>query len=87
MYKRQIEAPLYERSLLKSGQWISGPAIIKEPTGTNIIESGWSAKVNKFRHLILERQVPLNRKEAIGTKADPIMLEVFNNLFMFIKYA
>ena len=72
------------RDRLKPGQQISGPAIIKEPTGTNFIEPGWSAKVNKFSHLILERQVPLNRKEAIGTKADPIMLEVFNSLFMSI---
>ena len=79
-----ITAPLYERSLLKPGQHISGPAIIKEPTGTNIIEPGWNAKVNKFAHLILERQVSLIRKEAIGTKADPIMLEVFNSLFMSI---
>ena len=69
---------------MKPGQQISGPAIIKEPTGTNFIEPGWSSKVNKFSHLILERQVPLNRKEAIGTKADPIMLEVFNSLFMSI---
>ena len=80
----KIKTPLYERSLLKPGQRISGPAIIKEVTGTNIIERGWSARVNKFGHLILERQVPLNRKEAIGTKADPIMLEVFNSLFMSI---
>jgi 5-oxoprolinase (ATP-hydrolysing) len=79
-----VKTPLYERSLLKPGQQVSGPAIIKEPTGTNFIEPGWSAKVNKFSHLILERQVPLNRKEAIGTKADPIMLEVFNSLFMSI---
>ncbi|MDA9672155.1 hydantoinase B/oxoprolinase family protein [Paracoccaceae bacterium] len=79
-----IKTPLYDRSLLKPGQQISGPAIIKEPTGTNFIEPGWSAKVNKFSHLILERQVPLNRKEAIGTKADPVMLEVFNSLFMSI---
>tara|TARA_B100001057_G_scaffold164382_1_gene164947 strand:+ start:2099 stop:5716 length:3618 start_codon:yes stop_codon:yes gene_type:complete len=79
-----IKAPLYERSLLKPGQRISGPAIIKEPTGTNVIESGWRAKVNEFLHLILERQIPVNRKEAIGTKADPIMLEVFNSLFMSI---
>ena len=80
----KIKTPLYERSLLKPGQRILGPAIIKEVTGTNIIEHGWSARVNKFGHLILERQVPLNRKEAIGTKADPIMLEVFNSLFMSI---
>ncbi|MCH1413377.1 MAG: hydantoinase B/oxoprolinase family protein, partial [Rhodobacteraceae bacterium] len=79
-----IKTPLYERSLLKPGQQILGPAIIKEPTGTNFIEPGWSAKVNKFSHLILERQVPVNRREAIGTKADPIMLEVFNSLFMSI---
>ena len=80
----ELNTPLYERLLLKPGQQISGPAIIKEPTGTNVIEPGWSAKVNKFGHLILERQFPINRKEAIGTKADPIMLEVFNSLFMSI---
>ena len=69
---------------MTSGQSVVGPAIIKEETGTNIVEPGWSAKINEFGHLILSRHVKLERKEALGTKADPVMLEVFNNLFMSI---
>ncbi len=79
-----VETPLYERQSLKPGQQVHGPAIIKEPTGTNVIEPDWCAKLNKFGHLILERHIPIKRKEAVGTKADPIMLEVFNSLFMSI---
>ncbi|MGB1641935.1 MAG: hydantoinase/oxoprolinase family protein, partial [Paracoccaceae bacterium] len=76
--------PLFDRSNMTSGQSVVGPAIIKEETGTNIVEPGWSAKINEFGHLILSRHVKLERKEALGTKADPVMLEVFNNLFMSI---
>ena len=76
--------PLYDRDTLIPGQSFMGPAIIKEPTGTNIIEPGWRAEINEFGHLILTRVVPLEKQEAIGTDADPVMLEVFNNLFMSI---
>ena len=78
------EVPLFDRSDMGAGQRILGPAIIKEDTGTNIVEPGWSAFVNEYGHLILSRQSKLERKEALGTKADPVMLEVFNNLFMSI---
>lgn len=76
--------PLYDRNKLLPGQKLDGPAIITENTGTNIIEPGWQAEVNTYGHLILTRVVPLEHKEAIGTDADPVMLEVFNNLFMSI---
>ena len=75
---------LYDRDSMEPGQSVDGPAIITEKTGTNIVEDGWSARVNGFGHLILERIVPLQREGAIGTSADPVMLEVFNNLFMSI---
>ena len=78
------QVPLYDRDTLLPGQSFMGPAIIKEPTGTNIIEPGWQAEINGFGHLILTRVVPLDKQEAIGTDADPVMLEVFNNLFMSI---
>ena len=78
------EVPLYDRDTMQPGQRLMGPAIIKEPTGTNVIEPGWQAEINSFGHLILTRVVPLDRQEAIGTDADPVMLEVFNNLFMSI---
>ncbi|MEL7461405.1 MAG: hydantoinase B/oxoprolinase family protein [Pseudomonadota bacterium] len=76
--------PLYDRASMGPGQRVTGPAIIKEPTGTNVIEPGWAGEINAYGHLILTRAVPLRRAEAIGTQADPVMLEVFNNLFMSI---
>ncbi len=78
------DCPLYDRDSMKPGQSVDGPAIITEKTGTNIVEDGWHARVNAFGHLILERSVPLQREGAVGTSADPVMLEVFNNLFMSI---
>lgn len=78
------KTPLYDRETMTSGQTVDGPAIIKEPTGTNVIERGWQAKVDEWGHLILTRTVPMERAEALGSSADPVMLEVFNNLFMSI---
>ncbi len=78
------EVPLFDRSDMVTGQRVLGPAIIKEDTGTNIVEPGWGAFMNEYGHLILSRQTSLERKEVLGTKADPVMLEVFNNLFMSI---
>src|SRR5205085_5436417 len=49
-----------------------------------VVEHGWEAAVTERNHLILRRVVALKRRRAIGTKADPVMLEVFNNLFMSI---
>ena len=76
--------PLVERSLLSQGQIVEGPAIISEPTGTNILEQGWHAECGEGGALILGRVMPLKRQDAIGTQVDPVMLEVFNNLFMSI---
>ena len=81
-YSREV--PLFDRSDMIAGQRVLGPAIIKEATGTNIVEPGWCVFINEYDHLILSRQTKLERKEAVGTKADPVMLEVFNNLFMSI---
>jgi len=80
----RADAPLFERDRLKPGQSIDGPAVVTEKTGTNIVEDGWRARVDGFGHLILDRVTPLQREGAIGTEADPVMLEVFNNLFMSI---
>ncbi len=76
--------PLYDRETMAPGQSVTGPAVIKEPTGTNIVEPDWRAEINGFGHLILTRTKPLERAEAVGTDADPVMLEIFNNLFMSI---
>ena len=76
--------PLINRSSLQPGKIINGPAVIYEETGTNIIDRGWQAKTEDGGNLILRRVKPLTREDAIGTTVDPVMLEVFNNLFMSI---
>jgi len=76
--------PLFNRDDMAPGQGITGPAIIVEPTGTIVVEDGWKAELNARLHLILERYKARPKASAIGTKADPVMLEVFNNLFMSI---
>ncbi len=78
------DTPFYKREDLKPGVTVRGPAVIVEPVGTTVLDPGWEAKVNGRDHLVLTRVVPLKRSEAIGTQADPVMLEVFNNLFMNI---
>lgn len=78
------EVPLYKREELVVGQSLCGPAIITESTGTVIVEDGWKANVNKRDHLILTRYKERPKSTAIGTEVDPVMLEVFNNLFMSI---
>ena len=78
------EVPLYRREELAQGQTVTGPAIITERTGTNILEPGWRARVDDFDNLVLERFEANTREAAIGTDVDPVMLEVFNNLFMSI---
>ncbi|OKH88222.1 hydantoinase B/oxoprolinase family protein [Thalassospira sp. TSL5-1] len=78
------ETPFYKREDMKPGAVVTGPAVVVEPVGTTVIDPGWEAKVNGRDHLVLTRVVPLKRTEAIGTEADPVMLEVFNNLFMNI---
>jgi 5-oxoprolinase (ATP-hydrolysing) len=77
-------APVFLRAALAPGQMIAGAAIVIEPHQTVVIEDGWRAEVTRKDHLVLERAVPLQRRHAIGTEADPVMLEVFNNLFMSI---
>lgn len=76
--------PVFDRTALVPGTRIDGPAILREPTGTTVVEPGWQAAVTASGGLILDRVVPLPRRLAVGTEADPVMLEVFNNLFMSI---
>jgi len=84
------QVPVYDRDRMLPGDVVSGPAIIRERTGTNLIEPGWQASLTTREHLVLERVVALPRQVAIGTGkgdsdgADPVMLEIFNNLFMSI---
>ncbi len=66
------------------GDAIAGPAVVAEKNATTVIEPGWQATLTARDHLVLERTTPIERAHAIGTSADPVLLEVFNNLFMAI---
>jgi 5-oxoprolinase (ATP-hydrolysing) len=79
-----VDAPLFDRGRLKSGQHIDGPAVVSESTATTVIEAGWRGTLTGQGNLVLKRIVPRPTRQAIGTRADPVMLEIFNNLFMSI---
>ncbi|MFO1428869.1 MAG: hydantoinase B/oxoprolinase family protein [Candidatus Competibacteraceae bacterium] len=76
--------PVYRREELRAQDRIAGPAIIIEAGATTVVEPGWQAEVTDLNHLVLTRIVPLPPRVAVGTQVDPILLEVFNNLFMSI---
>lgn len=81
---RWWEAALVVREQTRPGQFVDGPAIIAEKNATTVVEPGWRARVTEFDHLVLERVQPREARKAVGTTVDPVMLEVFNNLFMNI---
>jgi 5-oxoprolinase (ATP-hydrolysing) len=78
------DAAVYLRDQLAPGHKLAGPAILIEPHQTIVVEDGWQAELTAKNHLILTRTSPLAPAHAVGTAADPVMLEVFNNLFMSI---
>jgi 5-oxoprolinase (ATP-hydrolysing) len=81
---RWHEAALVLRDEALPGHIVEGPAIIAERNATTVVEPGWRARVTAYDHLVLERVQPREARVAIGTQVDPVMLEVFNNLFMNI---
>ncbi|MDO5693421.1 MAG: hydantoinase/oxoprolinase family protein, partial [Pseudomonadota bacterium] len=78
------DAALIVREDLRPGDTIDGPAIIAEQNATTVVEPGWRASLTAFDHLLLERTTPRAVTYAVGTTVDPVLLEVFNNLFMNI---
>ncbi|HEX9302433.1 MAG TPA: hydantoinase B/oxoprolinase family protein [Casimicrobiaceae bacterium] len=78
------DAAVYDRDALRPGDVITGPAIIREDNATTVVEPGWRATFSERGDLVLDRVEALRRTHAIGTTADPVLLEVFNNLFMAI---
>ena len=78
------DAALIVREDLRPGDAIDGPAIIAEQNATTVVEPGWRASLTTFDHILLERTAPRAVTYAAGTTVDPVLLEVFNNLFMNI---
>jgi 5-oxoprolinase (ATP-hydrolysing) len=79
-----VQAALVVREDLRPGDVIPGPAIIAEKNATTVVEPGWQAKLTEFDHLNLVRTEKRVVHFAVGTSVDPVLLEVFNNLFMNI---
>ena len=75
---------VFLREAIRPGDLVRGPAIVAEANATTVVEPGWRARVTLANHLVLERVEALPERRAIGTSADPVMLEIFNNLFMSI---
>ena len=76
--------PFYPRESLSVGFGIEGPAVVLDATGTIVVEAGWRATLSKNNDLVLDRYLERRESKAIGTEVDPVMLEIFNNLFMSI---
>lgn len=79
-----LDTALVVREDLRPGDVIPGPAIIAEKNATTVVEPGWEAVLTALDHLVLDRRVPRTVSYAVGTTVDPVLLEVFNNLFMNI---
>ncbi|MFI0506900.1 hydantoinase B/oxoprolinase family protein [Streptomyces albogriseolus] len=77
------DAPLHRREDLPPGETVTGPAIIAEDGSTTVVDDGWRAATTHDGHLVMER-VAVTRSSGAGTEADPVLLEIFNNLFMSI---
>ena len=81
---RWQQAPVYLREQLAPGDTIDGPAIVAEAHATTVVEPDWRLQVSELNHLELRRARPAIRSPASGTAVDPVLLEVFSNLFMAI---
>ncbi|WP_329422114.1 hydantoinase B/oxoprolinase family protein [Streptomyces sp. NBC_01693] len=78
------DAGLYRRATLRAEDTVTGPAIVTEDDATTVVDPGWQATAGPAGHLVLRRTGPRPERRAVGTRVDPVMLEVFNNLFMSI---
>ncbi|MFI8853029.1 hydantoinase B/oxoprolinase family protein [Streptomyces sp. 891-h] len=81
---RWRETPLYRREEVRPGQRVTGPAVVVEADATTVVDPGWQAAADPHGHLLLTRVRAPQAAPAAGTEADPVRLEVFNNLFMAI---
>ncbi|MDF6022353.1 hydantoinase B/oxoprolinase family protein [Streptomyces sp. JH34] len=78
------DAGLHRRGTLRAEDVVTGPAVIAEDDATTVLDLGWQATAGPAGHLVLTRTGPRPGRTAVGTRVDPVMLEVFNNLFMSI---
>ncbi len=78
------QVDLFSRAALRPGHAVDGPAVIAEDLATTVVEPGWQAVVSDRGDLLLSRVTARPAKAQVSTDADPVMLEIFNNLFMSV---
>ena len=80
---REHTAPVFDRIDLLAGDRVAGPALIREANATTVVEPGWTAEITALDHMTLRRTERLaTRVDASSDRPDPVLLELFNNLFM-----
>ncbi|MFJ3779862.1 hydantoinase B/oxoprolinase family protein [Streptomyces sp. NPDC090075] len=77
------DVPLHRREALPPGVSVTGPALVTEAGATTVVDDGWRAAATDGGHLVMERAA-VTQSSDLDTEADPVLLEVFNNLFMSI---
>ncbi|MBN8841354.1 MAG: hydantoinase B/oxoprolinase family protein [Sphingomonadales bacterium] len=82
---REHRAPVHDRDALRPGDRITGPALIREPIATTVVEPGWRLEVGSAGELLLHHDAAA----ALATRddpalVDPVQLELFNAQFMGI---
>jgi 5-oxoprolinase (ATP-hydrolysing) len=81
---RWLKAAVHRTDALDTGASIAGPALLIEPHQTIVVEPGWRAEITQARAVVLTRAVPKTAAKHAGAEIDPVLLEVFANLFMAI---
>jgi 5-oxoprolinase (ATP-hydrolysing) len=80
----RADVPLVRRRDLRPGQRVDGPALIVEDFATTVTEPGWRAELTGRGDLLLTRVAARPERRLAGTTVDPVLLEIFNNLFMSV---
>ena len=79
-----VRTALFERSDLRQGDAVSGPAIIAEANQTTLVDTGWQAIVTPLNHLVIRRLERKSQRQEARRDPDPALLEMFNNAFMSV---
>ena len=80
---QEHRTPVFERTALRAGDRLPGPALVREANATTVVEPGWTAEVTERDHMLMRRTEPLPSRVPAGSdRPDPVLLELFNNLFM-----
>ncbi len=77
-------ARFVRREAMRPGDRLTGPAVIVEPHTAIVVEAGWRAEITAHDHVVLRRAEARPGRVAVGAQADPVLLEVFNNLYMSV---